>query len=183
MRPPFSTPGRECVAPGGREAPGEPFRWGSPGSLRDDTKRGDTRVPPLWNHPPWGTGSGNSPATAKRPCPPPFCERGASPSSTSLSVERCQSTPNNQGAAAKRGAGSIRTGPQLPQLPYAVEWMQALKSAPNSSRKRRKKAFQAGPEMPPPKRLFLPPSATHSFSQEEKEWGAQSCRAFPAPPS
>ena len=94
MRPPFSPPGREpsrgaslapsgqftsCVAPGGREAPGEPFRWGSPGPLRDDTKRGGPRVPPLWKHPPWGTGAGNPPATAKRPCPPPLLRKGGIP--------------------------------------------------------------------------------------------------------
>ena len=129
MRPPFSPPGRECVAPGGREAPGEPFRWGSPGPLRDDTKRGDPRVPPLWKHPPWGTGAGNPPATAKRPCPPPFCERGASSFYSALSTGRCQSTPNNQGAAAKRERQSIRAGPRLSQLPYLVEWSKLTTSA------------------------------------------------------
>ena len=133
MRPPFSPPGREpsrgaslapsgqftsCVAPGGREAPGEPFRWGSPGPLRDDTKRGDPRVPPLWKHPPWGTGAGNPPATAKRPCPPPFCERGASSFYSALSTGRCQSTPKSQCAAAKREAEGIRKYPNVIKLRF-----------------------------------------------------------------
>ena len=167
MRPPFSPPGRECVAPGGREAPGEPFRWGSPGPLRDDTKRGDPRVPPLWKHPPWGTGAGNPPATAKRPCPPPFCERGASPATTWLSVGRCPAIPNSQGAAAKREAESIRKCPQLFHAPYVVEWVTPAGFHWATPPYQALRAFRAKPGMPPPEPFSLTPSkGAFSFSSE-----------------
>ena len=91
---------------------GNPFD-GVPLDPSATTQRGGPACPPLWKHPPWGTGAGNPPATAKRPCPPPFCERGASPATTWLSVGRCPAIPNSQGAAAKREAESIRKCPQL----------------------------------------------------------------------
>ena len=83
---------------------------------------------------------------------------------------------------SKRGAGSIRERPQLVKLPYVDEWTKPTGQHPQTPRNRREKAFQAEPEMPPPKRFSLPPGATHSLFQEKREWGAQSRRASPAPP-
>ena len=111
---PHSLPrGENASRPVEERRQGNPFD-GVPLDPSATTQRGGTRVsPPLWKHPPWGTGAGNPPATAKRPCPPPFCERGASSFYSALSTGRCQSTPKSQCAAAKREAEGIRKCPQL----------------------------------------------------------------------
>ena len=92
------------------------------------------------------------------------------------------SLPQPPDCGSKRGAGSIRERPQLVKLPYVDEWTKPTGQHPQTPRNRREKAFQAEPEMPPPKRFSLPPGATHSLFQEKREWGAQSRRASPAPP-
>ena len=44
--------------------------------------------------------------------------------------------------------------------------------SPNPRKQGGKRRFKRSLKCRRPKRLFLPPGATHSFSQEEKEWGA-----------
>ena len=115
MRPPFSPPGREpsrgaslapsgqftsCVAPGGREAPGEPFRWGSPGPLRDDTKRGD-RGSPLFGIFPLRDGSRQPPSHGRRPCPP-FLRKGGIPRKYLTSDRRVPIYPQQPGCGSKK---------------------------------------------------------------------------------
>ena len=103
-------------------------------------------------------------------------EQGASGSAPSAKL------PQLPMCGSKRGAGSIPEFPQLPNLPYVVEWTQALESATNNPRTRRKKAFQAEPEMPPPSLFLLTPSkGAFSFSSE-KEKGGFEAAAFAAPP-
>ncbi len=187
LRPPFSPPGREpsrgaslapsgqftsCAAPGGREAPGELFRWGSPGPFRDDTKRG-TRVSPLFgNTLPGGREQGTPQPRPKGRARPPFA-KGGHPRFIVRSQQEGANLPPR--ASVRQRKEKLRASGNAPSFFMLHMWLSGQRpqaSIGPTPPYQALRAFRAKPGMPPPASFLLTPSkGAFSFRRNRKEKG------------